>query len=479
MRDRDEDDARRRSSIGAAILMNAICILLFSYSGQFQRGTDPYNFKGLERPAHRRRLRAKATSENGGQKQHDAPPPVIIIPGAMGSLLEGKLNKKKTVSPICYSQSDWSTLWITESALIASQCFFDNIKMRYLGNGKVDNNEGVEVRVPYYGGSVDGVRCLLSHTEFQCKATGNWLAVINELEARGYQVGEDLFSAPFDFRRGADDFMEDAFPRLKTLVEEVYHSNGGARVAFVSISIGSMFMHTFLTHYVDQEWKDKFVLRWLTMSGVFNGFAQSFQNVVFGRNQFLGAPIFKQTSVRDAYRTWASAAWLIPKAIYGDNRVILESPSRKYTLSDVGDALYDDQASMFRRSFLYNMTADPGVPTDCWFTKTKRTAVGYKIKQDMTKDLFYSQKGVAVKEIIGKGDGAADINSLNICESWPSTTVRNFGICHGCFVSKPSAVLAIADLFLGRTQDGHNVSKATQTMLRVDSVRGQSNVTLE
>jgi len=120
----------------------------------------------------------------------------------------------------------------------------------------MDNNEGIQVRVPFYGKSIQGVRCIIPYyTEPRYRATRNWMTVIHWLEKAGYKVGmhTDLVSAPYNFRWGPDDYTDDAFPKLKALVESVYESHGQRRVALTSISLGSMLVHTFLTHFVDQE----------------------------------------------------------------------------------------------------------------------------------------------------------------------------------------------------------------------------------
>lgn len=405
-----------------------------------------------------RTSRPDATSDTPSRNTRSNKPPLIIVPGAMGSLLEAKLHKNQTVSRFCSKEtSDWYTLWISESALVASSCFFDNIKMRYVGQGKVIPAKGVDVRVPNYGTSMEGVRCILPHTKAHCAATRNWMDIINGLiEIGNYRTGEDLFAAPYDFRRGPDDYMEDDYPKLQKLVEVAYAKNNNTKVALASISLGSMFVHTFLTHFVDQNWKDTYIDRWLTMSGTFNGFAQSFLNVVFGRTQFLGWS-FQQTDIRDAYRSWPSAMWLIPKPIYGDNRVLLETPSHNYTLSEIGkQILRGDQANMYERSFRYNMSSDPGVPTTCWYGNSGgtegKTIVGYILDHDFTERDFYSDTGILnIQEIYAsKGDGTVDEQSLSICERWKSAWVHRFKHCHGCFLVRKQIVQNMVNWIVGR-----------------------------
>ena len=388
---------------------------------------------------------ARKVEAPSGKRKKSTRTPIIIIPGSLGSILEAKLDKTHSEGGmLCSKVSDWYTLWISEGAILAQKCFFDNIKMKYNkistgGNGQTSpKDEGVEVRVPFYGSSVKGVRCMLPQSEKKCDATKNWKTIIEKLEALGYIVGIDLFSAPYDFRQGPDDFLVDAYPKLKMLVEYV-HKQTNRKVKLASISMGGPFIHTFFTHFVDQEWKDTYIDSWLSLAGIFNGFTQSFQNVVFGRNQFLGFPLFGQTDVRDAYRSWFSANWLIPKPIYGDDRVILVTPSHQYRLSDIPDLLYGDQREMYLRSFRYNSTADPGVPVSCWFSRRFKTVTSLEIPLEMNETTFYCPLDlpVDVKAVRGgNGDDAVDIDSLSICKGWKSTfEVRETAKCHGCLLN--------------------------------------------
>lgn len=386
-------------------------------------------------------------------KNKSSKTPVIIVPGGLGSILEAKLNKEDNGGGMmCSTVSDWYTLWISESAMIAQKCFFDNIKMKYNritsdgGDGLTSpKNEGVQVRVPFYGSSVKGIRCMLPHSEEKCHATRNWKTIIDKLGSLGYTVGIDLFSAPYDFRKGPDDFILDEFPKLKLLVEQV-HTQSEQKVKIVSVSMGGQFVHTFLTHFVDQEWKDVHIDSWLSLSGIFNGFTQAIQNVAFGRNQFLGFSVFQQTDIRDAYRSWFSSCWLIPKPIFGDNRVILETPSRQYRLTDIPDLLHGDQREMYLRSFKYNSKADPGVPVGCWYSRHFETVTSLKVNVDLDEGTYNSPSGINVIEIKGGyGDGAVDAESLSICKGWNSTyEAREVQICHGCLLDSIGAAVYLA-----------------------------------
>ena len=146
-------------------------------------------------------------------------------------------------------------------------CFYDNLRLEYLGNGDVRNPDGVETRLVDYGG-VSGVQY--------------WGDVVNALKAEGYTVGTDLFAAPYDFRRGPKQFMEFDYPRLKSLIENASAANGGAPVVLCSISMGGSFGHLFLTRFVDAAWKLRYIDSWISLSGTFNGAPQMVEQLTSG-----------------------------------------------------------------------------------------------------------------------------------------------------------------------------------------------------
>ena len=92
-------------------------------------------------------------------------------------------------------------------------------------------------------------------------------------EANGYKAGVDLWSAPFDWRLGPNQWMVNEFPALQTLVETAFTTAGDKPVWLSSISLGGAFTHLFLVKFVDQAWKDKYLAGWVSMSSVLNGAA--------------------------------------------------------------------------------------------------------------------------------------------------------------------------------------------------------------
>ena len=60
----------------------------------------------------------------------------------------------------------------------------------------------------------------------------------------------------------------DYYKRLKNLLEETFEMNGGKKIMLISHSMGAPCTLRFL-HKQTQEWKDKYIVAWTTISGFF------------------------------------------------------------------------------------------------------------------------------------------------------------------------------------------------------------------
>ena len=56
-------------------------------------------------------------------------------------------------------KTDWETLWVNMAMFAPGlcDCFYDNLRLEYLGDGDVRNPDGVETRLVDYGG-ISGVQ---------------------------------------------------------------------------------------------------------------------------------------------------------------------------------------------------------------------------------------------------------------------------------------------------------------------------------
>jgi lecithin-cholesterol acyltransferase len=76
---------------------------------------------------------------------------------------------------------------------------------------------------------------------------------------RGYVSKEDLFGAPYDWRANPV-FIHDFLDAYKALIEEIYDRTQQP-IAIFGYSAGGFATYLFLTRWVTQEWKDKYIDR--------------------------------------------------------------------------------------------------------------------------------------------------------------------------------------------------------------------------
>jgi lysophospholipase-3 len=60
-------------------------------------------------------------------------PPLVVVPGLLGSQLQAKLDKPNVVHSYCSKTSDWYTLWLNVEQLLpfVINCFVDNARYVY------------------------------------------------------------------------------------------------------------------------------------------------------------------------------------------------------------------------------------------------------------------------------------------------------------------------------------------------------------
>ena len=362
--------------------------------------------------------------------------PVVILPGLTGSVLDAKLSDKQdNPSPVCYSNTDdFFTIWLSIPQMLPEvyKCTFDEWKLKYdYETAEVQDNDGVQIQT-HLGSSGYGA---------SYAAVIGWDQIAHALLAKGYTLGTDLFSAPFDFRMGLKQFMADDFPRLKQLVETAYHSSGDQPVVFASISYGGPFGAAFLTEFVNQQWKDKYIDSWISLSGVFNGAPMVNRQLITGMPAY-GIPWIPDVTLRDSMREWPSLAWLVPGlAEGGDDRVVYKTSQRQYTMSQVNDLLEDAGATaaadMIRRSENLVTDKDPGVKVHCWYTPNIPTEFSYE-GESLEDEPKINYSG---------GDGTGDLHSLNRCDAWEDVAVVRFdGLAHAAYMGNETVTEMVVAL---------------------------------
>lgn len=133
--------------------------------------------------------------------------PVIFIPGDGGSQLEAKLNKSDVVHYVCTKTTkDYFNIWLNMELLVpvVIDCWIDNVRLVYDNvTRKTQNVPGVETRVPGFGSSETVEWLDPSHAS----AGAYFKDIGNTLVSLGYQRNLSIRGAPYDFRKGPSNYL--------------------------------------------------------------------------------------------------------------------------------------------------------------------------------------------------------------------------------------------------------------------------------
>lgn len=127
--------------------------------------------------------------------------PIILIPGDGGAQVEAKLNRSNVVHYICEKNtSGYFNIWLNMELLVplVIDCWIDNIKLIYDNVTRTTrNNDGVDIRIPGFGGSETVEWLDPSHA-----STGSYFNNIGDaLVKLGHVRNKTIKGAPYDFRK--------------------------------------------------------------------------------------------------------------------------------------------------------------------------------------------------------------------------------------------------------------------------------------
>ena len=228
---------------------------------------------------------------------------------------------------------------------------------------------------------------------------------------------------------------------MKTLIETMYKDNGNTKVTITAHSLGAATMLHFLTQsgVVTQEWKDKYIGNFITLSGAWAGSNLALQTEISGvpienniGNAFssfqeigevLADAIVDPISeiLTPIARTFQSISFLLPHpSIWGEN-VLVTTPTRTYTANDYEDLFSDvgltDGYTKFKGVESINENyPPPNVPTHCFY------GVGVDTPLSFSYSKSFSEGAEDDPEVtMGDGDGTLTILSSEVCLQWASS----------------------------------------------------------
>jgi len=260
--------------------------------------------------------------------------PVLIIPGLDGSVLEAKLENAKPPG-LCSKNADWHIIWVNLNDFVVPgllQCFLSNTALNFdESSNTFSNAQGVSIRPRDYGG-VGGIKWMVPNLK-QGKYFADFIA---SFEAVGYVVGQNLFAAPYDWRYAGiqDGWNTDTI----NLIESIYESNQNTPVNLIAHSLGNMQMDQCLAT-VSAEWKQKYIGKFISVAAPWSGASEALRALVSGElPSSLSSVAITASSLklRPTERTWASLSWLVPDKYFPQNLPLVVTPSRNYTVNDIG-----------------------------------------------------------------------------------------------------------------------------------------------
>lgn len=170
---------------------------------------------------------------NEFNKSCGKPTPMVVFPGFSGSGIQYKLRNAAKIPGLFWCPNgtkDWEVLYpfpSNQSAFML-ECDFHNLGLRFDSNTQPPSfpskRPGVLYRTPPVG-DIAGM------------AHGFSDFASDVLEPMGWEVGKNLFPAPYDWRIPAAG-QESFFASVKTLVETAYSNNNSSRVVLLSTSLG-------------------------------------------------------------------------------------------------------------------------------------------------------------------------------------------------------------------------------------------------
>ncbi len=311
------------------------------------------------------------------------------------------------------------------------------------------NNTNVKIHVPGFG-NTNGVEYL----------TTVLLPYLHEAVEyfvdRGYKRGKTIRAAPYDWRLAAGKIFNNSFDyklshlssatllhitvtdelekrgyfhRLKSMIEDMYETNGNTKVTLVVHSMGGLVSLHFLTGFsgINQAWKDKYIHAYVTLSAAWSGGASALQTVISGIHNTHSFLLFANDYISDfvvpIVRTLESIPWLFPKTSVFGNEVFVSTPSKNYTASDYenlfGNIGYTNGYLFFQgvQALVTDFPA-PNVSTYCYYGVGVNTPKKLSYEKDFRSGV--NTIGLTPTTIFSDGDGTVNIESSRVCHGWSS-----------------------------------------------------------
>lgn len=350
--------------------------------------------------------------------------PVILVPGYGGSRLEARRNKTLVKHYFCQRVSDWSNIWIELKLMLPYMidCLIEDFRLEFGPKTNLTHNtEGIEIRVR----NPDDVANVEFLTDIHLSSFGYFAPIIRRLVVSlGYQRNHNLLGAPYDFRKAPNELVE-FFAKLKRDSENLVEQFNGRRVTYICHSMGCNNILYFLQRQ-SLQWKERHVLRVISLAAPWGGSMQAVRATVFGDN--LGLPyLFDEAQLKIVQKSVPSTMYLYPKKrAFGDSPLIsFHEPQINTSAGDSSETLLT--ATDFKRLFekiqhpngylmwlntreLLGFLEAPQVELHCLYGRGRPTLGRMQFQGDLPDS--------PEEDLNDDGDGTVTTQSSTFCKQW-------------------------------------------------------------
>lgn len=341
--------------------------------------------------------------------------PVILVPGTMGSVLRGDVSGRKKFW-YCPSDLKDSDIWISERYIVPPMvnCLGDWLTMKYdpVTKTAVDQ-DNVSLHTIDFGG-LKGMT-FLDDLFKGVHIIPYFKKYISYLQERGYVEGQDLFGAPFDWRRGlvlGDKYWQD----VKELVEKAYTLNEQSKVSLVGHSLGGYFVHYFLSNVTTAEWRNKYIESAILVAPSFGGAGTVVEQLWNGKVSFLrNLGLNDEVEAKLSSSVGALYVHLPNVNVFGENTVFIDEDGKEFKARDVEGILRNNgkfretpEIYELNKEFSHQKIEALDVPTVIVYNDALKTTMGYNLQKK--------------EKLRSKGDSVVNAEGFHhACNDWKPT----------------------------------------------------------
>jgi len=347
--------------------------------------------------------------------------PIVIIPGLYGSALKATYDETFKKRWFCPSRMQETLFWVDYKYFVPP--FFDCTMYLLRGyynstSDTVTSYPNINIDVIDFGGD-KGMSFIDTNGIFGSRSFDSFNSFFQYFKNKGYIVKKNIFGAPYDWRISILGIEETYYPKLKDLIEQAYEKNDGLKVILVTYSMGGPISARFLSKFVDDSWKEKYIKKVIMIGPSVGGASTSVETA--WKQVF---PYIPSVKTRSTIESTASSPGLhshLPNYhIFGNRTIIRTSSGENITASQIPKFLIDNKKVygnsiplLKKNQLIYGeIPQGPGVETVVIYNSNISTKLTLDFSNGMHRDPSFEYVS---------GDGTIPTFAIDwICENWKS-----------------------------------------------------------